>query len=248
VVTGFRKKIMLTKRSRIMTEPFGLEPSLWAATAAPAPPTPPLRASTRADVCVIGGGYAGLSTALDLAERGVRTVLVEAKEPGYGGSGRNGGQVIPGLKYDPDELEEKFGERGERLVAFAGRAADAVFDVIARHRMDVAYQRNGWIQGAHSTSTAELVRTRCAQWARRGAPVELLDKAETDRSLGTTEYLGGWLDRRGGAVQPLSFARGLARAALAAGAVVHGDTAATALSRADGRWIVDTAGGPQVLS
>ena len=74
-----------------MTEPFPLEPSLWSATAPAAPLTPPLQESAQADVCVIGGGYAGLSTALHLAERGARTVVLEAKEPGYGGSGRNGG-------------------------------------------------------------------------------------------------------------------------------------------------------------
>src|SRR5882724_1013213 len=114
-----------------MAEPFPLEPSLWAATAPPAPSAPALDVSTRADVCVIGGGYAGLSTALHLAGCGVQTVVLEAKEPGYGGSGRNGGQVIPGLKYDPDDLEAMFGrERGEKLVAFAGRTADTVFGLI----------------------------------------------------------------------------------------------------------------------
>src|SRR5215207_5250940 len=66
---------------------------------------------------------------LHLAERGVKTVVLEAHEPGWGGSGRNGGQVIPGLKYDPDELVEKFPRRGEELVAFAGGTADAVFDL-----------------------------------------------------------------------------------------------------------------------
>ena len=85
-----------------MTEPFPLAPSLWAATAPPAPPTPPLEGSVSADVCVVGAGYAGLSTALHLAERGIKTIVLEAHEPGWGGSGRNGGQVIPGIKYDPD--------------------------------------------------------------------------------------------------------------------------------------------------
>src|ERR1044072_5873481 len=139
-----------------MAKPFPLEPSLWAASAPPAPSTPPLEESTQADVCVIGAGYAGLSTALHLAERGVRTVVLEAKEPGYGGSGRNGGQGIPGLKYDPDDLEAMFGpERGRKLVAFAGRTADAVFDLIDKHRMDVPHARNGWIQGAHSRQSVE---------------------------------------------------------------------------------------------
>jgi NADPH-dependent 2,4-dienoyl-CoA reductase/sulfur reductase-like enzyme len=78
-----------------MVDPFPLQPALWAATAPPAPPTPALEGAAEADVCVVGGGYAGLSTALHLAERGVRTIVLEAHEPGWGGSGRNGGQVIP---------------------------------------------------------------------------------------------------------------------------------------------------------
>jgi glycine/D-amino acid oxidase-like deaminating enzyme len=232
-----------------MAEPFPLAPSLWAATAPPAPPTPPLAATTHADVCVIGAGYAGLSTALHLAERGVETIVLEAREPGWGGSGRNGGQVIPGLKYDPDELDAMFGpQQGPRLVDFAGRAADLVFDLIARHRMDVPHARAGWIQGAHSPATVELVKRRAGQWERRGAPVAFLDKAETDRHLGTAQYLASWIDRRGGAVQPLAYARGLVMAALAAGAVIHGETPATGLERRDGKWIVSTRSGASVTA
>jgi glycine/D-amino acid oxidase-like deaminating enzyme len=232
-----------------MAEPFPLEPSLWKASAPPAPSTPPLTESVQADVCVIGGGYAGLSTALHLAERGVKTTVLEAKEPGYGGSGRNGGQVIPGLKYDPDDLEEMFGPKyGPKLVAFAGRTADAVFDLIAKHAMDVPHVRNGWIQGAHSKASVEETRSRAEQWARRGAPVEVLDKAETERHLGTAQYLGGWIDRRGGGVQPLAYARGLARASLAAGAAIHGETRATKLEREGNRWIVTTERGARVTA
>src|ERR1700736_333452 len=232
-----------------MADPFPLAPALWTATAPPAPPTPRLETSARADVCVIGGGYASLSTALALAERGVQTIGLEAREPGWGGSGRNGGQVIPGLKYDPDELEAMFGpERGQRLVDFAGRAADAVFDLIARHAMDVPHTRSGWIQGAHSKASVEVVKRRAAQWQRRGADVSFLDKAETDRHLGTTQYLASWIDRRGGAVQPLAYVRGLVRAAQAAGAVIHGGTPATGLERRDGQWIVATRGGARVTA
>jgi glycine/D-amino acid oxidase-like deaminating enzyme len=232
-----------------MAEPFPLEPSLWAATAPPTPPTPPLDTSARADVCVIGAGYAGLSTALGLAERGIRTIVLEAREPGWGGSGRNGGQVIPGLKYDPDDLEALFGpERGRRLVDFAGGAADIVFDLIARHRMDVAHVRNGWIQGAHSPASVEAVKRRAGQWERRGADVAFLDKVETARHLGTTQYLTSWIDKRGGAVQPLAYARGLVKAALAAGAVIHGATPATGLERREGKWIVTTRSGATVTA
>ncbi|HMK68599.1 MAG TPA: FAD-dependent oxidoreductase, partial [Stellaceae bacterium] len=227
-----------------MTEPFPLSPSLWAATAPPAPPTPPLREGTKVSVCIIGGGYAGLSTALHLSERGVDALVLEAQEPGFGGSGRNGGQVIPGLKYDPDELIAKFGEEGGRkLTAFVRGTADIVFDLIERHRMEVPRQRTGWIQGAHTATAIELVKKRSEQWERLGAPVAFLDKAETDRLLGTEKYLGGWIDRRGGAIQPLSYARGLVKAALDAGARIHGHSAATALERKGTRWSVTTEDG-----
>src|SRR5260221_13221700 len=91
--------------------------SLWAATAAePAFEPPSLEGEARADVVVIGGGFTGVSTALHLAERGISVVLLEAAEIGWGASGRNGGQVIPGLKSDPDEIEAALGpDRGARL-------------------------------------------------------------------------------------------------------------------------------------
>src|ERR1700761_5572190 len=175
-----------------MADPFPLAPSLWAATAPPAVPTPLLEGSITADVVVIGAGYAGMSTALHLAERGTRVVVLEAYEPGWGGSGRNGGQVIPGLKYDPDELEEKFGpERGKRLVDFVGGTADTVFGLIAKHNMNVPHQRQGWIQGAHTEAGLDIVKKRAAQWARRGVDgARDLSAQDTGHLIGTDKYLG----------------------------------------------------------
>lgn len=233
-----------------MLEPFPLSPSLWAATAPPAPETPPLNESRSADVVVIGAGYAGLSTALHLAERGTEVVVLEAQEPGWGGSGRNGGQVIPGLKYDPDELEEKFGpEIGGRLAAFGAGTADTVFDLIERHGMDVPRKRSGWIQAAHTPAGVELVKRRAEQWQRRGvAGARILDSAAANNLIGSDRYLGGWVDPRGGAIQPLAFARGLARAALRAGASIHGQSAVATLARNGGKWIVTTESGAQVTA
>ena len=232
-----------------MAEPFPLAPSLWATTAAPAPDTPPLARSGLAEVVIVGGGFCGLSTALHLAERGIRPVVLEAQEVGYGGSGRNGGQVIPGLKYDPADLVARFGrERGERLARFAGETADVVFDLIARHGMDVPHRRSGWIQGAHTEVGLAEVAKRAAQWAELGAPTRVLDRAETEQLLGTDRYLGGWLDGRGGAIQPLSYARGLARAAQKAGATIHGASPVTALERTGSGWTVTTAQGERVTT
>src|SRR6266699_6667018 len=108
-----------------MANALPLPPSLWVATARPAPPTPPIDMSRRADVAIVGAGYSGLAAALQLAEAGVSVIVLEAGEPGWGASGRNGGQVIPGLKYDPDEIVAMFGPKaGEHLVDVAGGAAD----------------------------------------------------------------------------------------------------------------------------
>src|ERR1700758_272736 len=100
-----------------------LPPSLYAETARPAPPTPMLDGDKRVSVAVIGGGFTGLSAALHLAERGVDVAVLEANEPGWGASGRNGGQVNPGLVPDPDQLEADFGpELGRRMLEFSGNA------------------------------------------------------------------------------------------------------------------------------
>ena len=232
-----------------MAEPFPLQPSLWHATAPQAAPTPPLAADTRAEVCIVGAGYAGLSTALHLAEAGVSAVVLEAREPGWGASGRNGGQVIPGIKYDPSEIEAKYGaEAGEALTRFVGSTADLVFELIERHGLDVPHKRAGWIQGAHTEAMLETVKRRSGEWAARGVDADFLDKAAVTRLLGTERYLGGWIDRRAGAVQPLAYARGLAKAALAAGATIHGGSPVISLDRQGDGWRAGTAQGASVTA
>ncbi|MFC5396187.1 NAD(P)/FAD-dependent oxidoreductase [Bosea vestrisii] len=232
-----------------MAEPFPLQPSLWHATAPAAPQTPPLAADARADVCIVGAGYAGLSTALHLAEAGVSVVVLEAREPGWGASGRNGGQVIPGIKYDPSEIVSKYGpEAGEALVSFVGSTANLVFGLIEKHGMDVPHRRAGWIQGAHTPAMVETVKGRAEQWSMRGVAARYLDADAASRLLGSDRYLGGWLDPRGGGVQPLAYARGLARAAQRAGVAICGQSLVTGLRRDGGNWVVRTAQGASVTA
>ena len=230
-----------------MANALPLPPSLWAATARGAPATPPLDASSRADVAIVGAGYSGLAAALQLAEAGVSVVVLESGEPGWGASGRNGGQVIPGLKFDPDELVAMFGPKaGEHLVDVAGGAADTVFDLIARHGIDCEARRCGWIQPAFAAADLGLIARRAEQWQRRGAPVAMLDRDTACRLIGSPIYHGAWIDRRAGSLQPLSYCRGLARAAQKAGALVCGGSRVSGLARDGARWKVTTAHGPTV--
>ncbi|MGH3860705.1 NAD(P)/FAD-dependent oxidoreductase, partial [Actinokineospora sp.] len=149
-----------------------LPASPWTVAAEPFPDTRPLEGDRRADVVVVGAGYTGLSAALHLAERGAEVVVLDAAEPGWGASGRNGGQIIPGLKHDPDELERRFGEEtGRRMWQTAGSAADFVFELIARHKISCHAERCGWIAAAPHAAALESLRSRTEQWQRRGAPV-----------------------------------------------------------------------------
>jgi len=221
-----------------------LPKSLWAATATPAASYPPLTGASEADCIIVGGGFTGLSTALHLAERGLRPTLVEANAPGWGASGRNGGQVIPGLKLGPSELRAKLGdERGRRLTKIVGGSADLVFGLIERHGIDCDANRSGWIQGAPGLRGLAEVRNRCAEWAAEGADVAVLDRDQVSAAIGGGDYVGAFLDRRGGTLNPLSYARGLARAAVGAGARIHGDSPALALERVGARWRLRTPAG-----
>jgi len=227
----------LTKR-----EP--LPPSLYADTARPAIATPALDGDRRVSVAIVGGGFTGLSTALSLAEQGIDVAVLEAHEPGWGASGRNGGQVNPGLKHDPDVVEKDFGpDLGRRMVALSWNAPNVVFDLVKRHQIQCEACQSGTLRAAYTDAAARGVRASHEQGARRGMPVELLERDGMRAATGTDRYLCALLDRRGGHLNPLSYARGLAQAAVQAGAAVHGGTRVAKVSRQGGRWRVETPGG-----
>ena len=221
-----------------------LPPSLWAATAPPAPETTTLSGEASADLCVIGAGYTGLSAALHAAEAGLSVIVIEAASIGWGASGRNNGQVIPTLsRMDPDEIAARGGAQGEAFVALIRDSAGLVFDLIRRHGIEAEAVQNGWVQPAHRPSRMKLAESRVAAWARRGAPVALLDRAAMARLTGTDHWYGGWSNASGGRINPLGFARGLARAAIAAGAAIHTATPAQRIERSGAAWRITTPAG-----
>jgi glycine/D-amino acid oxidase-like deaminating enzyme len=218
--------------------------SLWSVTAPPGPECARLAAPEKAQVVIVGAGYTGLAAALNLAEAGADVVVLEGLEVGECASGLNGGQVIPGVKHDPDTLESLFGaQAGARLIDMVAAGPEVVFGLIERLRIACDATRGGWIQPATSDAALEQQAQRVEQWRRRGAPLEMLSRAQVRQLTGSERYLGGLLDRRGGTVQPLSYVRGLAHAAIAAGVRLYARSAALKLVRANGGYRVETAAG-----
>lgn len=224
--------------------PFPFPPSSWASVTPDRPPAPSLTGEARADVAVVGGGITGLSTALALAERGRSVILAEAASVGWGASGRNNGQVIPTMTgAEPDGMAARFGETGERFAQLVADSASFVFDLIRRHGIDCEAVQNGWFQPAHSPGRVRLSAARVEAWARRGAPVRLLDAAETAALVGSKDWYGGMLNASGGHLNPLAYVRGLAKAAEAAGVRIFEGTPVGGIERVGEGWRLTTAEG-----
>ena len=199
--------------------------SLWSATANSSPDCPELRADVEADVAIIGAGFTGLSAALHLLQLGRRVVVLEAHTPGWGASGRNGGQVNPGLIENPEHAIAKFGpQMGQRMIKMSGDAAKLVFDLIAQHEIQCDARPVGWLRAAHNPAGLRNLEQRARQWEAHGATMQRLNATEIAQLMGSEAYIGGLLDPRGGNIHPLNYALGLADAALAAGAQIYGQS------------------------
>jgi glycine/D-amino acid oxidase-like deaminating enzyme len=218
-----------------------LSHGLWEMTAPLAPPTSPLKGEVRADMAVIGCGYTGLSTALRLAEAGAKVVALEAVEIGFGGAGRNVGLVNAGMWLAPDDVATRLGaDYGERLLKLLGDGPSEVEALVHKHGIACEFVHNGTLHCAMGQSGLAKIEERSAQWGARGAPVKLLTREETARRIGADIYAGSLLDLRAGTIQPLAYARGLARAALAAGAVIHTQSPVRSAERTGKFWTLTT--------
>ncbi|WP_370401030.1 NAD(P)/FAD-dependent oxidoreductase [Sulfitobacter sp. JB4-11] len=198
----------------------GAYPDSWyAATATPMDRFDPLKGAHKADICVIGGGYTGLSAALHLAQAGRRVVLLEAQRVGFGASGRNGGQLGSGQRVEQTALEKMLGRDHARLLwTMAEETKDLCKSLIADHAIDCHLKPGvAWTARAQS-DVDDLHRYADHLSATYGYDrIEVLDHAGLQGVCPSPAYRGGILDMGAAHLHPLNFALGLARAAVAAG-------------------------------
>jgi glycine/D-amino acid oxidase-like deaminating enzyme len=217
-------------------------PGLWAATAPDGPALSPLAGDVQADIAIVGAGYTGLSAALTAAEAGARVVVLDAEGVGAGGSGRNVGLVNAGLWLMPDEMEARL-PAGSGLPQLLAQAPAAVWALVARHGMDCEARPVGTLHCAPDAAGAAALAERARQWQARQVAVRLLDAAEAAARTGSRVWRAALFDPRAGTIQPLAYARGLARAALAAGAAIHAPSPVVAVRQAEGVWHLEAPGG-----
>ena len=206
-------------------------PSYYAASANPAPTRPALEGTVDADVCVVGGGIAGCSTALHLAERGYRVVLLEGQRVGWGASGRSGGQAIVGFASGQHRLVEQVGfDAARRMWDISVEALQLLKQRVARHAIDCDLHWGQLHVAVKERQCAEL-RTEQRELAERYdyAGLQYLERSEVRTLLDTDRYLAGLFDPHSGHLHPLNYTLGLARAAEAAGVHIYENSAATQL-------------------
>ena len=221
------------------------ENSLWGASAVAAPATERLQESLQADVLVVGAGYTGLSSALHLAEKGVSVVLLEASSIGFGGSGRNAGLVNAGIWKDPEHVSKLIGAAAAERFNMALRdTPQLVFELVERFDMQCHAVRCGTVHIAHAAGGMTYLEERYRQLDALGAEVELVDGERASAISGSPVYRhGGILHPGAGTIQPLSYARSLAAAAIAQGAQLYEHSAIETLYQQGDRWLATTPAG-----
>lgn len=206
---------------------LGMERSYYVATANPFDRAPKLEGEASADIVVVGGGYTGLHTALNAAERGYSVILLEAGRIGWGASGRNGGQMIPGWRKGAVDLIARYGrDEARRLFELALDARALTLERITRHAIDCSAHVNGHLTLAAKASDIAWMRGEAEALAREMdyPHARVLSREEARAKVAADGFHGGLLDECGGHLHPLNYALGLGQAARAAGVRLYEDS------------------------
>ena len=223
------------RRAASAVETAGEHAASWyAATANPAPERPPLAGEHETDVCVVGGGFSGMATALHLAERGYRVTVLEAARIGWGASGRNGGQLINGYSRDLDVIEKRYGAGAAReLGAMAFEGVGIIRDIVERYSIDCDPRRGGVFAAFNRRQLQELERQK-KEWEACGhEQLELLDRDSIRSHVATDLYVGGLFDGWSGHVHPLNLVLGEAAAVESLGGSIHEHSVVTRVESGD---------------
>lgn len=187
--------------------------SYYAASANKYAPFDTLNESISCDVCVVGGGYTGLSSALHLAEAGFDVVVLEASRIGFGASGRNGGQLVNSYSRDIDVIEKNYGMDTARMLgSMMFEGGEIIRERIKRYQIDCDYRPGGLFVAMNDKQLATLEEQK-ENWERYGnKQLELLDANAIRREVASDRYTGALLDHSGGHIHPLNLAIGEADA------------------------------------
>lgn len=206
--------------------------SYYAATAIPASPRPSLQEAIEADVCIVGAGYTGLSTALFLAEKGFKVAVLEAVKVGFGASGRNGGQIVNSYSRDLDVIEKTVPTDEAALIGnMAFEGGRIIRDFVTRYAI-ACDLKNGGVFAAFTPKQMRHLESQQTLWRRYGHDaLELLDRNAIRRAVACDRYIGGILDHSGGHIHPLNLALGEAQAIESLGGSIYEYSPATAIER-----------------
>lgn len=218
-------------------------PTYYAASLNPQPQRPPLTGRVQCDVCVVGAGFAGISTALHLAEKGYKVVVLEAVRVGYGASGRNGGQIVNGYSRDDRVIRARYGDQtADALLAMSHEGGDIIRERVTKYNIQCALKPGGFF-AAFTQAQMDDLKVRADSWQRAGnTTLQFLDRAQTQQIVGTDLYLGGLLDMRGGHLHPLNLVTGEAAAFESLGGVIYENSRVTDIDTG-ANPVVHTTGG-----
>lgn len=217
--------------------------SYYAHSANPVPARPALAGATETDVCVVGAGYTGLSTALFLLEHGFKVTILEAAKVGFGASGRNGGQIVNSYSRDIDVIERTTSPKHAQLLGeMAFEGARIIRERVAKYNIQCDL-KDGGVFAAVTPKQMGHLESQKKLWERYGhTQLELLDEKRIREVVNTESYIGGMLDMSGGHIHPLNLALGEAAAVESLGGVIHEQSAVIRIDRG-ANPVVHTANG-----